>query len=173
MAIPVLYKSIRSRSISADNTNSKKKSTASRIISRYGIGGTNEDNESDADSGGTKSFPSRTFIGSKSAFGEKHGWALKPLILFGGLIVIPEYMYRYKMSVAKRQIMALDIPRIEYNTKKTDNANSGPRKLKANDQSLKLQEEANRKARERRKQNEWQRMKLSDLQTQTNTKQNG
>lgn len=69
--------------------------------------------------------------------------------------------------------MALDIPRIEYNTKKTDNANSGPRKLKANDQSLKLQEEANRKARERRKQNEWQRMKLSDLQTQTNTKQNG
>lgn len=94
-------------------------------------------------------------------------------MLFWGLIVIPEYVYRYKLSVAKRQIMALDIPRVEYNTNKTNTTNDRPIKLNPNDPSIKLQEEANQKARERRKQNEWQRMKLSDLETQTNTEHNG
>lgn len=172
MEVFVLYKVVFSRSDTTYNTNSKKKSSASRIISSYGIGGSDEDNESDADDGGTKSFPSRTFIGSKSAFGEKHGWALKPLILFWGLVVIPEYYYRYKLSVAKRQIMALDIPRVEYDHKNKSGLHK-PKKIDPTDPSIKLQEEANRKARERRKENEWRKLKLSDLETQTNTEHNG
>lgn len=68
--------------------------------------------------------------------------------------------------------MALDIPRVEYNNK-DKSSTPAPRKISPNDPSIKLQEEANRKARERRKQNEWQKMKLSDLNTQPNTKHNG
>lgn len=68
--------------------------------------------------------------------------------------------------------MALDIPRVEYNNK-DKSSTPAPRKISPNDPSIKLQEEANRKARERREQNEWQKMKLSDLETQTNTEHNG
>lgn len=68
--------------------------------------------------------------------------------------------------------MALDIPRVEYNNKKKG-ASHTTKKADPNDPSIKLQEEANRKARERREQQRWQRMKLSDLETQTNTEHNG
>lgn len=69
--------------------------------------------------------------------------------------------------------MVLDIPRVEYKTSKANSTTSNPHKLSPNDPSIKLQEEANRKAHERRKQNEWRRMKLSDLNTHTNTEHNG
>lgn len=68
--------------------------------------------------------------------------------------------------------MALDIPRVEYNHKDKSEAKT-PKRINPNDPSIKLQEEANRKARERREQQKWQKMKLSDLETQTNTDYNG
>ena len=159
MEISILCESLLSRSTPTNNTNSKKKSSAGRIISRYGIGGSDEDNQSDADNGGTKSFPSRTFIGSKSAFGEKHGWALKPLILFWGLIVIPEYYYRYKLSVAKRQIMALDIPRVEYEKTKAE-PKSKTDILSHNSTDIKT---AMLNVSERRDTQQWEKKNLSDL----------
>lgn len=62
--------------------------------------------------------------------------------------------------------MALDIPRVEYdNPKKTDK----PKNLVADPDSIKLQEEANRKARERRERRGWKEVKLSELNTNTQT----
>lgn len=68
--------------------------------------------------------------------------------------------------------MALDIPRVEYNHK-DKSVLDNPKRIDPNDPSIKLQEEANRRARERRKENEWKKLKLSDLETQTNTEHNG
>ncbi len=68
--------------------------------------------------------------------------------------------------------MALDLPRVEYthDTDKVSPSNSGQRKrIDPNDKSLKLQEEANQRAAERRKNNEWQKIKLSELDTNTQT----
>lgn len=64
--------------------------------------------------------------------------------------------------------MALDIPRVEYGTK-----DKKKNKISKNDRSISLNEESVRKARERREQKKWQKMKLSDLETQTNTEHNG
>ena len=64
--------------------------------------------------------------------------------------------------------MSLDIPRPDYDTD-SDTPNGTP---KITDKLLKLQEEANKKARERREKNGWQKKKLSDLGTElpnTNT----
>lgn len=61
--------------------------------------------------------------------------------------------------------MALDIPHIDYSDKKKNT----PKKLDPNDASLKLQEEANKKARERRKAKEWKKIQLSDENTPLNT----
>lgn len=66
--------------------------------------------------------------------------------------------------------MALDIPRVEYD-KKNKPSSSLQHRVSPNDPSIKLQEEANRKARDRRKQNEWQKIRLTE--TQTNTEHNG
>lgn len=68
--------------------------------------------------------------------------------------------------------MALDLPRVEYtheNDKGTPTDNGKRKKLDPNDKSLKLQEEANKRAFERRKKNEWQKIKLSELDTNTQT----
>lgn len=73
--------------------------------------------------------------------------------------------------------MALDIPRVEY--VKEDNKGKGkskqkkqPRILK-DDPSIKLNEQAIIEARERKEKNKWKQIKLSDLNTLTNTDTNG
>lgn len=39
---------------------------------------------------------------------------MKPLILFGGLIYIEEFTYRFVLSQAKIEIMSIDIPYTDY-----------------------------------------------------------
>lgn len=77
--------------------------------------------------------------------------------------------------MAQIEIMSLDLPRVEYtheNEKGTPADNGKRKKLDPNDKSLKLQEEANKRAVERRKKNDWQKIKLSELDTNTQTNTN-
>ena len=57
--------------------------------------------------------------------------------------------------------MALDVARVVYDKDNKEN------KVKADKDSIRLNEESLRKARERHKQEEWQEKKLSDLNTNT------
>lgn len=127
------------------------------MVHKFSIGKSDEDNEHDYDSEGSRTIPSRTFIGTRAALGKDHAWILEPLILFWGLITIPEFMYRFKGSVAKYELMALDVARVVYDKDNKEN------KVKADKESIRLNEESLRKARERHKQEEWQEKKLSDL----------
>lgn len=68
--------------------------------------------------------------------------------------------------------MALDIPRVEYDHKDKSSSKVS-KKVDTNDKSIKLQEEANRKVRERRERESWKKISLSDLNIQTNTEHNG
>lgn len=74
--------------------------------------------------------------------------------------------------MAQIEIMSLDLPRVEYiheNEKGKNQNPTRPIKINPNDASVKLQEEANKRAVERRKKNEWQKIKLSELDTNTQT----
>lgn len=64
------------------------------------------------------------------------------------------------MSVAKAELMLLDTVRVEYDTK---DKKDKQQKVNPNDKAFKLQEEANKKALERRKKEEWTKMSFSDL----------
>lgn len=68
-------------------------------------------------------------------------------------------MYRFKMSVAYYELMALDVARVEY-----DNED---KPKKADDESVRLNEESLRKAKERREKDEWTKTTLSELNTNT------
>lgn len=69
---------------------------------------------------------------------------MKPLILFGGLINVPEYTYRFSLSQAKIEIMSIDIPYTDYNVNKNDK-----KKTQSDDRADRLNEESVRKMRER------------------------
>lgn len=68
-------------------------------------------------------------------------------------------MYRFKMSVAYYEIMALDVARVEYDREDKPKV--------ADEESIRLNQESLRKARERHKNTEWQESSLSDLNTNT------
>lgn len=72
-------------------------------------------------------------------------------------------MYRFKGSVAKYELMLLDVARVVYDKEPKEKQN----RKKADAESIRLNEESLRKARERHKQTQWQQMKLSDLNTNT------
>lgn len=69
---------------------------------------------------------------------------MKPLILLGGLINVPEYTYRFVLSQSKIEIMSIDIPYTDYNVNKNDK-----KKTQSNDKADRLNEESVRKMRER------------------------
>ena len=102
-----------------------KKNTISRLISNYRIREGIENNEHDTDGGRVKAFPTRTFIGSRNAFGEKFPWAIAPLKLLFGLVAIDAYIYRFKLSIAKIQLMTLDVNRTSYNSRKESEESKG------------------------------------------------
>lgn len=71
---------------------------------------------------------------------------MKPLILFGGLVSIHEFTYRFVLSQAKIDIMSLDIPYTDYNY--SDNKDAA----KKQEQSVlvdKLNEESVKRMKER------------------------
>ena len=61
---------------------------------------------------------SRSYVGLRSAFGKEYPYALEPLKLFWGLVVIEEYVYRCVLSNAKISLMISDLPHVEYKKKK-------------------------------------------------------
>jgi len=66
-------------------------------------------------------------------------------------------MYRFKGSVAKYELMILDVARVVYDKEDKD------KRTVADAESIRLNEESLRKARERNRDNEWQEKKLSDI----------
>lgn len=100
----------------------KKKSSYKCLRKSYNIGIRDENDINVDDKRRNRIYPSRTFIGIKAFFGEKHPWALKPLVLFGGLISIPEFTYRFVLSQAKIEIMSIDIPYTDYNSSDSENS---------------------------------------------------
>ena len=68
----------------------------------------------DADEEGNRAIPTRTYIGTKYAIGDKYPHVLVPLKLFWGLVVIEEYVYRCVLSNAKISIIGSDIARMDY-----------------------------------------------------------
>jgi len=90
---------------------------------------TSSDNKHDDDGEGTEIIPERTYVGVRCAFGKQFPWAIEPLKLFGGLIIIPEYIYRYKLSMAKIQLMSMDVSRIEYDKNDKKDKSSGNTKV--------------------------------------------
>lgn len=66
-------------------------------------------------------------------------------------------MFRFRESVAKYELMILDVARVVYDKKPQE------QRQNADAESIRLNEESLRKAREKHKQSEWQNKKLSDL----------
>lgn len=80
--------------------------------------------------------------------------------LLFGLITVPEYIYRYKLSIAKIELMIIDLPRVEYGSHKgTDRVKNVV--VDINDEAHRLQEEANKKRAERKS---FKKMNLSDVE---------
>lgn len=63
--------------------------------------------------------------------------------------------------------MALDVSRVEYGNQ--NNKEKGKKVLSTSDESIQLQEEANKQMRLRRDKELWQPIKLSELDTNTQT----
>lgn len=63
--------------------------------------------------------------------------------------------------------MALDIARVEYD--RLDKKEKKKKVLSSSDDSIRLQEEANERMRQRREKESWQPIKLTDLDTNTQT----
>ena len=78
-----------------------------------------------------------------------------------GLIAIPEFMYRFKNSVAKYELMVIDVARVVYDSDRKEKG------VIADEESIRLNEESLRKARERHKTEAWQETTLSELNTNT------
>lgn len=131
------------------------------MVHSFSVGKSDEDNEHDDDSSRNRAIPCRTFIGSRTTLGKDHPWVIAPLNLFFGLLTIPEFNYRFKLSVAKYELMALDVARVIYDRDDEE------KKTIADKESIRLNEESLKKVRKRREKEEWQQKKLSELNTNT------
>ena len=59
--------------------------------------------------------------------------------------------------------MSLDVPRVDYKSNETKDSDGNPKPKKADDESMRLQLEANERARKKREKGQWTKMKLTDL----------
>ena len=57
-----------------------KKNSSRSILAGYGIIGGDDDELEDDGEERSRTIPSRTYVGSIAAFGEKHGWSLIPFL---------------------------------------------------------------------------------------------
>lgn len=73
--------------------------------------------------------------------------------------------------MAQIEIMSLDLPRVEYldNEKRQGNSNTKKKNTGVDYEAVRKNEEALKENLERRKKNEWQKIKLSELDTNTQT----
>lgn len=82
---------------------------------------------------------------------------MKPLVLFWGIVNVPEYAYRFVLSQAKIEIMSMDIPYTDYNVDEKENS-----KKENNELVDRLNEESARKMRARlARQNEEKREEIN------------
>ena len=77
----------------------------------YGIIGGDDDKLEDDGEERSRTIPSRTYVGSIAAFGEKHGWSLMPFL------GVRYWGYR-NQSNALTELMIADSPHIDYDKKK-------------------------------------------------------
>ena len=104
-------------------------------MEEYGILGGYEDGLDEDDEKGSRAVPSRTSFGCESAFVEKfpeYGktkWGVR------------SWGYRCFLTIPQIELMQSDLPHTLYNFKK---------KVVVDDEAIRLQEEANKKARARR-----------------------
>lgn len=73
--------------------------------------------------------------------------------------------------MAQIEIMSLDLPRVEYldNEKRQGNSNTKKKNTGVDYEAVRKNEEALKENLDRRKKNEWQKIKLSELDTNTQT----
>ena len=77
------------------------------------------------------------------------------------------------MSIAKIELMSLDVPRVDYKSDESKDKEGKVKPKKADDESVRLQLEANERARKRREKEQWTKMKLTDLNNTQQTTYNG
>lgn len=131
----------------------------------YDIGGGDDGDDQDDDDEGSRAVPSRTFIGSRSAFAEKYPWAVKPRFTIFGWE--DAYIYRGVLSNAKIEIMSSDLPRVIYakHKEKDSNGNVIKTKFKPEDFSEvdRLNQAAAEKARLRVEEGEGKKISMTAL----------
>jgi hypothetical protein len=83
----------------------------------------------DDDEERSRSIPARTKLGKRAAAIEKLPFLGTPLILFGGLITVPFWMYR-KLPLALIDLMLTDQPRVEFGEEKITKADIEEAKIR-------------------------------------------
>ena len=128
------------------------------VLREYGVddgykGGLDED-----DGKGSRSVPSRTYIGSRAAFIKEYPEYGRIRSFFFGLIEVPFWGYRCVLSVAQIMIMSADVPHTLFlgrNDERKGRKEQEPfnpyKTIDPDDPSIRLNEESLRRARERRR----------------------
>lgn len=114
-------------------------------MDEYGVLCGYEDGLEESDEEGSRAIPSRTSSGSRAAFIKEYPEYGKTRRFFFGLITEKFWGYRCELTLPEIEIMMADLPHTLYKDKlkkKEDKEDY--------DNMARLQEEANRKARERR-----------------------
>lgn len=128
------------------------------VLREYGVddgykGGLDED-----DGKGSRSVPSRTYIGSRAAFIKEYPEYGRIRSFFFGLVEVPFWGYRCVLSVAQIMIMSADVPHTlflgrndEGKGRKEQEPFNPYKPVDPDDPSIRLNEESLRRARERRR----------------------
>lgn len=97
----------------AHHPGSKKKRSGAGVLSGYGILDDYGRYMDDDDEKRSRSIPSRTKLGKRAAIIEKFPFLGQSLSLFGGLVIIPFWVYDHT-PIAVMEVMMADLPRVEY-----------------------------------------------------------
>lgn len=116
-------------------------------MEKYGILNGYENGLDEANGEGSRAIPSRTSLGCEAAFIEKFPQYGYPRRFLFGLITERSWGYRCELTKPQIEIMLADLPHTLYKFDKK----KGKENVTVDDEAIRLQEEANRKAAERRK----------------------
>ena len=75
------------------------------ILDEYHISDRDEGHDNDDDEEGSRTYPSRTSAGASFSYGEKHPELTQPLVLFWGLLTIPNWYMDWVLSNAKLELL--------------------------------------------------------------------
>lgn len=113
-------------------------------MDQYGVLGGYEERLDEADEQGSRAIPSRTSLGCEAAFCEKFPQYGGIRRFFFGLIEERSWGYRCVLTLPQIEIMQSDLPHTLYKKQKDR------KKVVVDDEAVRLQEEANKRAAERR-----------------------